>query len=97
MRIHNRSTIRTYAQAHADVAEPLWAWFAEVEQANWAGPNDVKLRYPSASILVNDRVVFNIKGNSYRVIVAVKYMFHVVYIRFIGTHAEYDQIDASTV
>ena len=97
MRIHNRNTIVTYGQAHPDAAEPLRAWFAEVEDSNWTGPNDVKIRYPSASILTNDRIVFNIKGNSYRLIVAVKYKFHVVYIRFIGTHAEYDRVDAATV
>lgn len=82
---------------HADARQPLLAWFAETEKAFWAGPEDVKVRYPSASIVGAERVVFNVKGNRYRVVVAVKYPFHAVYIRFIGTHAEYERIDAATV
>jgi mRNA interferase HigB len=61
------------------------------------GPDDVKTRYPSASLLARDRIVFNIKGNRYWVVVAIKYEFFAVYIRFVGTHAEYDAIDASTI
>jgi mRNA interferase HigB len=65
--------------------------------ASWSGPDDIKTRYPSASFLAGNRVVFNIKGNKYRVIVAIKYEFFAAYIRFIGTHAEYDAIDAGTI
>jgi len=97
VRVFNRSTVRTFADAHADARQPLFAWFAEVEAATWAGPEDVKARYPSASIVNAERVVFNIKGNKYRVIVAIKYDFFAVYIRFIGTHREYDEIDATTI
>jgi mRNA interferase HigB len=97
VRVFNRSTIRAFADVHADARQPLFAWFAEVEGANWGGPDDIKARYPSASFLADNRVVFNIKGNKYRVIVAIKYEFFVVYIRFIGTHAEYDAIDAATI
>jgi mRNA interferase HigB len=79
------------------VAGQLLAWFAEVEKADWTGPNDVKARYPSASIINKERVVFNIKGNTYCIVVGIKYEFHAIYIRFIGTHAEYDKIDAATV
>jgi mRNA interferase HigB len=68
-----------------------------MEKALWVGPEDIKARYPSASIVGTDRVVFNIKGNRYRIVVAVKYRFHAVYIRFIGTHAEYERIDAGAV
>jgi mRNA interferase HigB len=97
VRVFNRSTVRAFADAHADVRQPLLAWFAEVARAHWSGPDDIKTRYPSASFLRADRVVFNVKGNKYRVVVAVKYEFFAVYIRFIGTHAAYDEIDAATI
>ena len=74
-----------------------FAWFAEVEKECWLGPDAIKARYPSASLLPGNRVVFNIKGNKYRVVVAIKYEFFAVYIRFLGTHAEYDAVDASAV
>lgn len=66
-------------------------------KAEWKGPNDIKEQYHSASIVGSGRVVFNIKGNKYRLIVAVKYAFKLVYIRFIGTHKQYDEVDARTV
>lgn len=97
MRVFNRSTVRAFAEEHADARQPLFAWFAEVEAATWSGPESIKKRYPSASFLAGDRVVFNVKGNKYRVIVALKYDFFAVYIRFIGTHAEYSAIDAATI
>jgi mRNA interferase HigB len=97
VRVFNRSTVRAFADAHADARQPLFAWFAEVEGTSWNGPDDIKTRYPLASFLAGNRVVFNIKGNKYRVVVAIKYEFFAVYIRFIGTHAEYDAIDAGTV
>ena len=80
-----------------DARSALSAWFAEVERSSWTRPEDVKRRYASASLLKGDRVVFNVKGNKYRIVVAIRYEFHAVYIRFIGTHAEYDAIDAETV
>ena len=97
MRIFNRSTVRAFADAHADARRALFAWFAEVERTNWTGPDDVKTAYPWASFLSGDRVVSNVKGNKYRVVVAVKYELFAVYIRFIGTHAEYDKTEATTV
>ncbi len=97
MRIFNRSTVKAFAAAHADARQALFAWFAEVDQATWRGPEEVKAAYRSASFLGDNRVVFNVKGNRYRVVVAVKYEFFSVYIRFIGTHAEYDKIDAATI
>lgn len=97
MRVFNRATVRDFADAHTDARQPLFAWFSEVEKANWTGPEDIKQRYPSASIINKERIVFNIKGNTYRVVVAVKFEFHAVYIRFIGTHAAYDKIDAARV
>ncbi len=65
--------------------------------AGWSDPSAIKQRYASASFVANDRVVFNIKGNDYRLVVAVRYDFGIVYIRFVGTHAEYDKIDAATI
>lgn len=97
MRVFNRSTVTTFGDSHADAREPLLAWYAEVDKASWRGPDDVKRAYPSASIVNEERIVFNIKGNKYRVVVAVKFQFFVVFIKFIGTHAEYDRIDAATV
>lgn len=97
MRVFNRSTVKAFADAHTDARQALFAWFAEVQQVVWSGPDDVKSQYPSASFLPGNRVVFNIKGNKYRIVVAVKYDFFAAYIRFIGTHAEYDKIDAATI
>ena len=97
VRVFNRSTVRAFADAHADARQPIFAWFAEAERERWRGPDDIKVRFPSASFLAGNRVVFNIKGNKYRLVVAIKYEFFVVYVRFVGTHAEYDAIDASTI
>lgn len=80
-----------------DAEQALRAWYAEAKEAEWKGPNDIKGKYHSASIIGKNRVVFNIKGNKYRLIVALKYEFKIVYIRFVGTHKEYDAIDARTV
>lgn len=97
VRIFSRSTIRANTNAHADARQALYAWFAEVEKATWKGPDDIKARYASASFLAGNRAVFNIKGNEYRIVVTVKYEFFAVYIRFVGTHSEYDKIDATTI
>lgn len=83
---------------HPAAEQPLRAWFAEAEQSTWHGPSDVKERYRSADFLPGNRIIFNIKGNAYRLIVAVQYApLYVVYIRFVGTHAEYDRVDAETI
>ena len=73
------------------------AWLDIVTRANWRNPEDIKASYPKASILKSSRVVFNIKGNDYRLVAAVQYRAGVLAIRFFGTHAEYDRIDAETV
>jgi len=79
-------------------ARPLRAWFHEVEGAAWQSPADIRARYGTADFIAGDRVVFDIRGNNYRLIVAVKYgPLFLVYIRFIGTHSEYDDVDAETV
>jgi mRNA interferase HigB len=80
---------------HDDAERPLRAWYAEAEAADWRTPADIKAAYGSASILQSGRAVFNIKGNKYRLVVHVRYPY--VYVRFIGTHEQYDRIDAQTV
>ena len=80
-----------------DSEQALKAWFAEAKAANWSTPADVKAKYGSASILRNGRVVFNICGNNYRLVVRISYGGKIVYVRFVGTHPEYDDIDAENV
>jgi mRNA interferase HigB len=80
-----------------DAEEPLKSWFREVGRVDWRTPADIRQRYATASFLSDNRVCFNIGGNKYRLIVRVIYRHHAVYVRFIGTHAEYDRIDANEV
>ena len=94
MRVISRSTLRNFWQAHPDAEGPLEAWFKEAEHADWKTFKDIKQRYGSADPLPDNRVVFNIKGNHYRLVVKINYAVGIIYIRFIGTHAEYDRIDA---
>jgi mRNA interferase HigB len=103
VRVIARSTLREFAEslkrtkAYAAVKSALDAWFHEVWNAAWKSPADVKAAYASASIVGADRVVFNIKGNDYRLVVAIDYERQVVFIKWIGTHTEYDKIDVATV
>jgi mRNA interferase HigB len=97
MRIIAKGTLRDFWERYADAEEPLMAWYREVEKADWSGPAEVKDKYRSASIVGDNRVVFNIKGNDYRLVVKINYRYRVVYVRFIGTHAEYDKIDVEEV
>jgi mRNA interferase HigB len=97
MRVIAVSTLRTFWMRHPDAEQPLKAWFEEATNASWTQPSDIKERYRSASILKNRRVVFNIKGNDYRLVVAIAYKLQVVYVKFVGTHEEYDAVDAETV
>ena len=97
MRIISRKKLRAFWQQHPDVRQPLQAWYADVKQADWKTPADIKNVYRNASFVANNRVVFNIKGNKYRLVVAVRYEYGLVYIRFIDTHQEYDRIDATTI
>jgi mRNA interferase HigB len=97
MRIISRKTLRDFYEKHSDSKAPLEAWFHEAVAAKWTSPTDIKLRYPSADVLPGNRVVFNIKGNSYRVIVKIHYNTSIVFIRHIGTHADYDKIDAESI
>ena len=97
MRVLAKKTLREFWENHADCEEQLKAWYEEAEAAEWKSPRDIKGEYATASFLADNRVVFNIKGNRYRLVVKIYYDFGKVFIRFIGTHAEYDKIDATTI
>lgn len=97
MRIIARRALREFWERYRESEEPLKSWYAVVKEARWQSPADVKAIYRTASLLPNNRVVFNIKGNHYRLVAAVDYRFGIVYIRFVGTHQEYDDIDATTI
>jgi mRNA interferase HigB len=97
MRIIAKSTLRAFWERFRDAEEPLLAWYREAEKADWASPAKVKNQYRNASIIGDNRVVFNIKGNDYRLVVKINYGYRVVYVRFVGTHSEYDRIDAREV
>jgi len=97
MRVISTKHIKDFYEVHAAAEQPLKAWLDEASKANWQTPQDIKNQYASASFVGNNRVVFNIKGNSFRLIVAVAYRFGAVYVKFIGTHDEYDDVDAETV
>lgn len=97
MRIIAIGVLRNYCLRHSEAEQALKAWISEVRHARWSQPADIKARYRNASILKNRRVVFNIKGNDYRLVVAVAFYHQSVFIKFIGTHAQYDKIDAETI
>ncbi|NWF73140.1 MAG: type II toxin-antitoxin system HigB family toxin [Nitrospirae bacterium] len=97
MRIIAKRTLRTFWKRHPKAKGPLEAWHQEVSRADWATPSAVKAQFRSASVFQDNRVVFNIAGNQYRLIVKINYPYRIVYIRFIGTHADSDAIDATTI
>ena len=97
MRVVAIKTLRNFWAKYPDAEQPLQAWYAEAYKATWTQPADIKAQYRSASILKDKRVVFNIKGNDYRLVVALAYNTGVVFVKFIGTHGAYDAIDADTV
>lgn len=97
MRIVARSTLLAFAAAHADAAAPLEAWYRVARRATWKTSAAVKASDPRVSIIANDRVVFDVKGGDYRLVVAIHYRTQIAFIRFIGTRVEYDDIDATTV
>ncbi len=96
MRIIAVRTLREYWQTHRDVEGQLRAWYRRAKKAKWQTPDDVKKDYPSASIVANNRVVFDITRN-YRLVVKIRYNIGIIYIRFIGAHTEYDRIDVTQV
>ena len=100
MRVIALGTLKAFLDsepAYGDAREPAMAWYRQVRAADWATPADVKRDLRAASILKDGRAVFNIAGNKYRLVARINYPYRVVYVRFIGTHAEYDQIDAETI
>lgn len=97
MRIIALGTLRDFWKRHPDAEVPLRAWYAAASRAQWTRPGDIKDAYRSASFLANNRVVFNLKGNDYRLVTAVHYNRGMLYIRFVGTHGEYDRIDAGRI
>ncbi len=97
MRVISRKTLRDFWEKHADAEQPLKAWFHETKAARWKSFTAIKARYRSADALPGNRVVFNIRGNTYRLIVRIHYNTGIVFIRFLGTHAEYDKIDVTTI
>jgi mRNA interferase HigB len=97
MRIIKRKTLQDFYRKHTSSKTAFECWFAEAKKAKWSTPDDIKKRYRSADILKNNRVVFDIKGDDYRLVVKIAYQVGIVYIRFVGTHKEYDKIDAETI
>jgi mRNA interferase HigB len=97
MKIISIKTLRDFWAEYPDSEQPLRAWADEAASANWKTPAEIKEQYRNASILKNRRVVFNIKGNNYRLIVAIAYQRGWMFVKFIGTHRQYDAIDAETV
>ena len=96
-RIVAKSTLKAFWEKHAETEQYLKTWFQTAMKSNWNGPNDVKNTYPHASILKRSRIVFNIKGNDYRMVVKFNFEKQWAFIRFIGTHAEYDKINAEEI
>ncbi|GAB2626693.1 type II toxin-antitoxin system HigB family toxin [Belliella aquatica] len=97
MKIFSRGTLRDFWEKHANCEQQLKIWYRETEKSNWSSIQDLKREYPSASILKNNRIVFNIKGNDYRLIAKFNFEYQLCWIRFIGTHAEYDKINANEI
>lgn len=96
-RIIAKSTLRLYWEEHPETEQYLKTWYNTAKKSNWFSPNDIKKSYAHASILKGSRVVFNIKGNDYRLVVKFNFERQWAFIRFIGTHTEYDEIDANTI
>ncbi len=100
MRIISKRTLRQFWESNPEYEDSkgqLEAWHSEVIKADWNTPQDVKAQFRSASIVKDSRVIFNIKGNNYRLIVKINYPYRIVYIRFVGTHKQYDKIDVENV
>lgn len=97
MRIISLKPLRAFWAKHPLAERPLRAWYAETKHAIWKSPADIKKVYKNVSIVANNRVIFNVKGNDYRVVVAINYPVGIVYIRFVGTHAQYDKINVEII
>ncbi len=99
MRVIAIRTLRQHWEkpGRGDSREPLEAWYAEATSVIWKNFGDIKKTSATASVVANNRVIFNIGGNKYRLIVKIHYNTGIIFIRFVGTHEEYDQIDANTI
>ena len=103
MRVIARRTLKSFVEAHASqknhsgLKAAVDAWFAEVSKANWRNMADVKSRYATASVITHERIVFNIKGNDYRLVVSVDFEKAIVWIKWIGTHKDYDRINVKEI
>jgi len=93
MRVISKRPLREFWGEYPDSEEPLLAWYREAEDAEWESPAAVKAQYRSASFPGGNRVIFNIKGNDYRLVVKINYPHRVIYIRWVGTHRDYDKLD----
>jgi mRNA interferase HigB len=97
MRIIALKTLRLFWEQHPDAQQALQAWYRDAKRAAWKTPADIRNVYRNASIVGHNRVVFNIRGNQYRLVVAVNYTSSIIYIRFIGTHQDYGKIDVTVI
>ncbi len=97
MRIIAKRTLRDFWEKHPESEQPLKSWYDEAAKSVWKSFLDIRVLYSRASAVGKDRIVFRIKGNDYRLIVKINYDFETIYIKFVGTHAEYDKVDAATV
>ncbi len=97
MRVISKKPLREFWEKHADAKAALQAWYEDAQRLKWQTPSDIKRSYRNASIIGDNRVIFNIKGNDYRLVVKVHYDCGYVYVRFVGTHREYDSIDAERI
>jgi mRNA interferase HigB len=97
MHVISRRTLRDFWEEHSDAKGALQAWFHEAAAASWADSAEVKAKYGSASIISAERVVFNICGNKYRLVIRINYASATVFVRFVGTHRDYDSIDAGAI
>jgi mRNA interferase HigB len=97
MRVISKKPLREFWEKHSDAKAALQAWYEDALRTEWRTPQEVKNRYGNASIIGGNRVIFNIKGNDYRLVVKVHYDRGQIYIRFVGTHREYDEIEAETI
>ena len=97
MRVIAKKILQEFWQKHKDCEQQLKSWYQEADNAKWKTTKDIKKDYSTASFLENNRVVFNIKGNRYRLVVKINYDYQMLWIRFIGTHSEYDKIDATKI
>lgn len=97
MRVIAKSPLVEFWGEHSQAEQPLLMWYRDAKKAKWTSPQDIKNTYPSASFIGSNRVVFNISGNKYRLVVHIKYELSICFVRFIGTHAEYDRIDVATI